>query len=276
MLRYLIIAIALLVVSPVWSQDRIFRASQIDLQQNKRLDTLESRVAKLESPIEETVTVESEIQTPIVGLATDPLTGTSVNGPAVLMITNGACRWCDRWWAASSQSLKDQGWQVEKVVGSFPGVDLYPTFRIYDRKTWSRHSGYMSMDDLRGLLGRSTLEGKAQSQEFVRGRYSTDELRQLIQIKRPSGWRGPVYADVSPRASAKQHLVGSEHGFSWEQVSGLSQNEALILHDLAPSHGNQIFPYRSGSQPAKTVMANGCPNGGCPNQSRLTSRWFRR
>jgi hypothetical protein len=133
----------------------------------------------------------------------------------------------------------------------------------------------MSMDDLRGLLGRSTSEGKAQSQEFVSGRYSTDELRQLIQIKRPAGWRGPVYADVSPRSQAKQHLVGSEHGFSWEQVSGLSQDEALILHDLAPKHGNQIFPYRSGQQPVKTA-SSGCPNGGCPNQSRFTTRWFRR
>lgn len=275
MLRYLIIAIALLFMSPVWSQDRIFRASQIDLQQNKRLDTLESRVAKLESPVEAEVTIEAEIQTPIVGLATDPLTGTSVNGPAVLMITNGRCSWCDRWWAASRQALVDQGWRVEKVVGSFPGVDVYPTFRVYDRKTWSQHSGYMSMDDLRGLLGRSTSEGKAQSQEFVRGRYTTAELRAMIAAKRPSGWRGPVYADVAPRSQAKQHLVGPQHGFSWDQVSGLTQNEALILHDLAPRHGNQIFPYRSGSQPMQ-MASSGCPNGGCPNQSRTTTRWFRR
>ncbi len=66
----------------------------------------------------------------------------------------------------------------------------------------------------------------------------------MIQQARPGGWRGPVYADVAPRSMAKQHLVGPEHGFSWDQVNGLSQDEALILHDLAPRHGNQIFPTR--------------------------------
>lgn len=119
-------------------------------------------------------------------------------------------------------------------------------------------------------------------------RYSTSELQSLIRTKRPGGWRDPVYADVSPRSMAKQHLVGSEHGFSWDQVSGLSQEEALILHDLAPNHGNQIFPTRSVSSPVvsrstttvttmpvvtqrvttqTTVMQSGCENGQCARSS---------
>lgn len=121
-------------------------------------------------------------------------------------------------------------------------------------------------------------------------RYSTSELQSLIRAKRPGGWRGPVYADVSPRSMAKQHLVGSEHGFSWDQVSGLSQEEALILHDLAPNHGNQIFPMRSKSVAAvvskstttvftpvvtttqTTVMQSGCENGQCARASTTRRR----
>lgn len=116
----------------------------------------------------------------------------------------------------------------------------------------------------------------------VSARYTTSELQSLIRAKRPGGWRGPVYADVSPRSMAKQHLVGSEHGFTWDQVSGLTQEQALILHDLAPSHGNQIFPTRSGTASAsvrpvvtrsvtttttQSVQASsGCANGQCARQ----------
>ena len=143
------------------------------------------------------------------------------------------------------------------------------------------------MDNLRTLMG-IPVYSEIVFKPATSGRYTTDELRQIIQAKRPGGWSVPVYADVSPRSQAKQHLVGSEHGFSWDQVAGLSQDEALILHDLAPQHGNQIFPYRTGqaivtrsptkirSEPA-FMGSGGCPNGQCAKQSKpITSRWFQR
>lgn len=98
-------------------------------------------------------------------------------------------------------------------------------------------------------------------------RYSTAELRSLIQRFRPNGWDGPIHADVSPRSAVWDHLVGAEHGFTRSQVSGLSQSEAMILHDLAPGHGGQITPFRGGSQPLSRVAdASGCPDGQCPLQ----------
>jgi len=125
---------------------------------------------------------------------------------------------------------------------------------------------------------------------LVSARYTTAELRSQIQQARPGGWRGPVYADVSPRSAAKRHLVGSDHGFSAEQINGLTEGEALVLHDLAPGHGNQIFPYRSRAttmpavavaQPAiatpmrtvaRTVQrSSGCANGQCA-KSQSSSR----
>lgn len=118
------------------------------------------------------------------------------------------------------------------------------------------------------------------------GRLSAEELRSLIRAAAPGGWTGPRYADVSPRSMAKEHLVGAEHGFTWDQVAGLTQEEALILHDFAPGHGNRIFPTRS-RQPARqtTVTAAatpvapsqvtqqqnmGCANGQCATPSSGT------
>lgn len=123
-------------------------------------------------------------------------------------------------------------------------------------------------------------------------RKSTAELRAEIQRQRPGGWRGPVYADVSPRSWAGQHLQ-SDHGFSALQVSGLTQNERLILHDLA--HAGRVSPYRSSSTravqavsytstPAVTYSAtpsratasrsysSGCPNGQCPTSRSTRAR----
>ena len=126
----------------------------------------------------------------------------------------------------------------------------------------------------------------------VSSRYSTAELRAQIQQARPGGWQGPIYADVSPRSAAKRHLIGGEHGFSAEQVNGLSQDESLILHDLAPGHGSKIYPMRSSSTVVAAVVAkpviasrqyvrgtvarevlrtSGCANGQCA-KSQSTSR----
>jgi len=116
-------------------------------------------------------------------------------------------------------------------------------------------------------------------------RRSASELRAIIQQRRPSGWSGPVYADVQPRALAKSHLQ-SDHGFASEQLVGLSQSELLILHDLA--HGRQVTPYRAVAVSSVRVQSpavdfrwqqpvqSGCANGRCATpQSVPSSRRFR-
>jgi len=128
---------------------------------------------------------------------------------------------------------------------------------------------------------------------LVSARYSTAELRSQIQQARPNGWQGPVFADVSPRSAAKRHLIGGEHGFSAEQINGLSQEETLILHDLAPGHGSKIYPMRSRSTVVAAVVAraaivapqrtvertvqrsSGCANGQCA-KSQMTGRSVQR
>jgi hypothetical protein len=285
-MRFVILTILFVLSVPAFAQDRIFRASPIDVEQNRRLDTLESqhsifkadaekRLRALESKVAEPASTSTD---PVNANPADPVTGFVPVGPTVVMITNGNCRFCDAWMARYETSLRNQGWKVEPRQGEFAGVTKYPTFVVFDNKRWTRpFEGTMTMNDLRGLLGIPVV---AESQQVVSkplqyGRYSTEELRELINLKRPGGWRGPVYADVQPRSQAKQHLVGSEHGFSWDQVAGLTLEEALILHDLAPRHGNKIFPYKPGSAPMVEESNSGCARGDCAKQYAYR-RFYRR
>ncbi len=163
---------------------------------------------------------------------------------AVITIeTLPGCAPCERWKAKEAGELREHGWTV--IETSLTSSSSAPFFRICVGDKCYSHSGFMSHASLRAILGRTSRGARQPAKVAVQSaRYTTAELRAMIQQARPGGWRGPVYADVSPRSMAKQHLVGPEHGFSWEQVSGLSQDESLILHDLAPRHGNQIFPSR--------------------------------
>lgn len=230
----LLAILAICLTSIGYSQDRVFRVTEATYQ---CVDL--SRPVAVQQPSQPIRRVVSSVLAPVKRLIVDPLTGVSVDRSSIVMITNGHCPHCDAWWAAHSDTLQSRGWNVSKVRGSFPGVRLYPTFRVYTGKRWTTVSGSMSMGQLREVIGE-----QAVTKPVTASRYSTDELRQMIHSMRPGGWRGPVYADVRPRSQAKQHLVGPEHGFSWDQVSGLTQDEALILHDLARGHGNKIFPTR--------------------------------
>lgn len=82
----------------------------------------------------------------------DPLTKTIVTGPAVLMITDDRCRFCECWWQSHRDDLVAKGWIVEKVVGNYARVKMFPTFRVYDRRKWSEYSGYMSMAELSRII----------------------------------------------------------------------------------------------------------------------------
>jgi hypothetical protein len=277
-------------------QDRIFHASPIDQQQDARLDTIESRqtlyeamtaarLSALEQAAKPIPQVAPVVSPAITAVATpvsiDPLTGVEATKATIVMISTQRCRYCEDWWSKYASELRAKGWDVEKKLGNFDGVNLYPTFRIFANGSWQQHRGFMSMPTLRKIIGSEPVMQEIRSVDIVQSnRYSTAELQGMIASMRPGGWRGPVYADVQPRSQAKQHLTGPEHGFSWDQVNGLSQDEALILHDLAPRHGNKIFPYRSGSAPQRSVvervaMASGCPNGDCSRSvQRRRSSWF--
>lgn len=277
MFRLLLLSLSLVITSSLYSQERRFKASPIDEEQNVKITQLDERVTALENNVvASTAVVDSR--------SVDPLTEYRASKGTVLMITNDNQQ-CNSWWNERKASLEQAGWNVDKIEGKFSGVITYPSFRIYSGGQWMSHDGYLSRDDLKRRMGLPVVVVAAVQpavQPAVQSsRYSTEELRSQIYFLRPNGWNGPIYADVQPRSSAKLHLTGNEHGFSWDQVNGLTQEEALILHDLAPKHGNKIFPVRPATAPLspqkKEMVELGCPNGQC-DKSRATYKrfgWFR-
>ena len=303
-MRPIMILMLALFAVPAMAQERIFRATPLDVQQNLRLDSLEEKVGLLSSQIDmqqaETLDRLGTIEKAIEGLSSKPSESVTVAEPVespkpaavastkatVVMYSIPGCGWCDQWQMKHERKLIEKGWSVERVTDTDRQFAKYPSFRVFAKGKWQTHNGYMSFTALRELIGEPVL---AKSSSAVQSsRYSTDELKALIQQHRTGGWRGPVYADVSPRSSAKQHLQDPKHGFTYGQVAGLTQEEALILHDLAPTHGNKIFPTRSGAQPARREptysvarpvvnrLESGCANGNCARGARTRSGLFGR
>lgn len=124
------------------------------------------------------------------------------------------------------------------------------------------------------------------------GFYSREELEAIVQAayaKDANRYRSAEasytrYATVSPRSAVWQHLMDSNHQFTREQVSGMSQNVALGLHGL--HHAGKITPYRNSGntlvvtkkvtapqkKSAVGVADTGCADGSCPLVSRSESK----
>jgi len=262
-MRLTLALIAVLCAAPAIAQERIFRASSIDVEQDQRLDAIESRVSALEAvptsqpPRPQVPSQPRQTIVPANMVKSQAKAKPAVSKPyAVITIESlPGCPPCEAWKAKEARELRAQGWTV--IEAPLTSSKSAPYFRICIGDKCYTHSGFMSHGVLRGFLGRlgqvtAQSDGWRQSRATripdqpslaVSSYYTTAELRALINQKRPGGWRGPVYADVAP-SYAKQHLVEPKHGFRREQVNGLTTEEALILHDLAPTHGNQIFPTR--------------------------------
>lgn len=237
-MKYAILLLATCAV-PCGAQERVFRASSIDIEQDQRLDDLETRVGDLEnsrpttSPPRPTVPVNPS---PVQNLVKSPAKPHAV----ITIETLPGCQPCKRWLENEGKQLEAKGWVIEQAP--LTSSNSAPFFRVCINDRCFTYRGPMSHSALRAIIA-SAEQPQAPSKASKSSRYSTDELRAMIRAIRPGGWQGPVYADVA-RHYAKQHLVSDIHGFSWEQVSGLTSDEALILHDLAPNHGNQIYPTR--------------------------------
>jgi hypothetical protein len=234
--------LVVLCVAPAFAQERVFRASSLDIEQNERLDSLETRVTDLES--KPTIAPPKPSVVPAVkaaqNLVKSPVKATKPHAVITIESLPG-CQPCQRWKSKEADELRAVGWTV--IEEPLTSASSAPFFRICINDRCFTYRGFMSHSALRTIIAAATGAVQSEPQSAKASRYSTDELRAMIQAKRPGGWTGPVYASVA-RSQAKAHLVSSVHGFSWDQVSGLTSDEALILHDLAPNHGNQIFPTR--------------------------------
>ena len=291
MIRFMVVFLSLLMAAPGLTQERIFYAAKIDLEQNDRLTKLEKRQGELDAEVKSIKRVNTLDVVSRLALKSMPDTelieeeiGAEENLPEPIEITpvqetrkRGERRFIDG--IEHSRECVDGAWVWLKVNQP-----------VIAQTTVSSSVQYVSQPAVRFQSATSTTTSS---------RYSTDELRSIIYQKHPGQWTGPRFADVQPRSAAKSHLI-NDHGFTASQVNGLSQNESLILHDYA--HGGIIKPYRTGyamrSEPSQmsppvatrfynapvalpsqpqAAFGSGCANGQCakPVRRGLFGRWSR-
>jgi hypothetical protein len=261
-MRFLLILIAALLAIPAQAQTRVFRASDVDLQQNNRLDVLEIQVGSLQKVVAE---FSRPIPTPAPDPVPDAVPQKTVQPKNVHYVQIGDLKEID----GVVHRLAQVGDSVKWLPLPKPEVIPTPKPEVIP----APKSNPLPPQ-------RVVTTTKATS-----SRYTTSELKAIA-----ASYRGPMEAGVSPKSWAWEHLK-NDHGFSADQVAGLSLQEALVIHSMA--HGGRVKPYRSTrSQVTYTTTAplslpdpvtiapppapavaqrktyaqpqGGCPNGRCP------------
>lgn len=241
-MRSLLLILVALAVTPVQAQ-RVFRATPVDEKQNARIDDLEKRFTSFEKKIDRmTAAFEKQAAEDLeqaINLNLDYKTKpaaekqTAVSdetGPAdddnvlrdpvtyrqVLVPVN------------TSTSYGSNGGHVELAAapsyGSSGGAVPLTT------ASYGSIGGYVTAASSAGYYAQSS-----------------SSLKARIRQARPSLSTRAQYAIVSP-GYAKAHL--REHGYSSQELAGLTTTEAVILHDL--THGGVIRPGQNYPQPVRT------------------------
>lgn len=289
----ILLIIAVLITAPSITQaQRTFRASSIDQEQTERLDKSEqrdnaqdARIDRIEANIEKITELlsarpaaeESEpaakAEKPVVTSEPSPV---SLPRSYIVKETLPGCLPCKQWDDGPRELIESFGWTVIDEELTEPGGRA-PRFRVVVSGKEYRHQGSLSFGDLHRIMDRHNGVEKKPVQRPVQRpvsqSYGNSQLSASIHAYRPGGWQGAVYRGVNEqRMSVYTHLT-RDHGFSQQQVSGLSHDEALILHDNQHGPINQrISPARQASLvalPSGSQQQVGCALGGCAVQSTV-------
>ncbi len=87
----------------------------------------------------------------------DPVTGITVYGPTVIMISTPGCGPCVMWWGIDGQpseraAVKARGWTTERTENV--AAASYPRYRIFDGLQWFDHVGPLKADRVADLRRR--------------------------------------------------------------------------------------------------------------------------
>ncbi len=281
-MRSLLLIVGIALAFPAIAQERIFRASPIDMEQDAKIlglevqvDAHESATAKQFVALQKSIDALAEkieskpkqsVEKSILVSVPEPVADDVPNSPTWKRYCIGDVKWCEGELKYLACVNGEEKWipvptsvAASSVVASYPVIapSVITSYPVVSQSVVTQSQPVVITSSRVVTQSRPVVTQTRpvvtvqRSTASTSSRYSTSELRAIIQQKRPGGWRGAVHADVSPRSRAKQHLTG-EHGFTSDQVSGLSQDGALILHDLA--HGGQVSSYRSGSA-SRSVQA---------------------
>lgn len=226
-MRFPILLLVMSIVAPCHAQ-RVFRATPVDEEQNTRIDDLESKFASLESSIGKlTAAVEKQSMSSILDAAL-----ATAEPKAILKAEPVATKAP----VVTSASYGSPG-GVVSFVSTTPAYGS--TGGRMSSPTYSSNGGVMASTSSSGYYPSSSSSGAS--------------LKSQIRAARPTLSTHVQYAIVAP-SYAKAHL--REHGYSSQDLAGLSTTEAVILHDL--THGGVISPggSRSYPQPVSAPVAN--------------------
>lgn len=253
-MRPLLILIAALIAAPAYSQ-RVFRASSLE-EANEQLETIDRRVKNLDKDVRYKLSLQDEWITQIGTLQSHAEQDRYRTEKAIESLTKRM--------ETLESSVADRVSLPDPVPDPVPNAPVAET-----------SGGELAVAPKQPASVRPSPLSTLQTERFT-----TSELRQMIRQVAPDGWLGA--ADVSPQSNVKQHLTGAEHGFSWDQVAGLSHDDAMTLHDLAPGHENKIYPTRSQQlaahrrdhpqptqPPAEQPQGLDCANGQCATQTTI-------
>lgn len=188
----------------------------------------------------------------------DPVTGMAVGGPAIIQLSTQGCLPCIRWEAEEKPKYLRQGWEVPAPVYG-AAAPAYPTFRIYDGKRWHQHTGWLTGDDMRRILGGGTA-----SSSNPRASAGAAVVRNPAAAAVSFGRDWLIGGQPWTRQGLINHLAThSSHGHSRASLQSMSLDQLNALHNA--DHESQRAPMRS------TVMSS-CPGGSCPPQSYSSSR----
>lgn len=189
-------------------------------------------------------------------VAVDPVTGIAVGGPAIIQLSTQGCLPCVRWELEEKPKYVRQGWEVPAPVFG-TAASAYPAFRIYDGKRWHQHTGWLSGDDVRRMLGGAA----SSSSPRVSAGAAMVSARAAAAA---SGRDWLIGGQPWTRQSLVDHLAShSSHGHSRAQLQAMSLDQLNALHNS--DHESQRAPMRS------TVMS-GCPGGSCPPARSVPAR----
>jgi hypothetical protein len=145
----------------------------------------------------------------------DPMTGTEVTSSAIIMVSMNGCGACVRWWNQYAGELRSKGWDVREVKGNFPGVRLYPTFRINLKGKWFTHVGPLTHGSLKEYINIALPDPKT--------------IIGTSGIKRPSSW--VMEGNPWTRQALIDHLADHpNHGFDRRKLESMTLEQLNALH----------------------------------------------
>lgn len=189
-------------------------------------------------------------------VATDPLTGISVTGPTVIMVSAKWCEPCQTFKLGPMPGeLAAKRWDFVVDENETAKVRMYPTYRIYDGKKWVQVEGVLTAAKMKAAINPGPVR------RIMQNAVST--------VSQPVSYQSPVNESYTPRWQNFDGMTRLEHASKVHGMDVIGKSEAQVLREMDAYHDRY-----GGGHPVKSAsaMSSGCPTGNCPTQRQFFVR----